>query len=43
MSQESTKPTQPEESKVGIGAYISLIFAMVFFSGLLGKRMVVCF
>lgn len=38
MSQESTKPTQPEESKVGIGAYISLIFAMVFFSGLLGGK-----
>lgn len=33
MSNESSLPTQPEKEdmKVGIGAYISLIFAMVFF------------
>lgn len=41
MSNETltpTQPDQPEKLKVGIGAYISLIFAMVFFSGLLGGK-----
>ena len=38
MSNESSLPDQPEKIKVGIGAYISLIFAMVFFSGLLGGK-----
>ena len=38
MSNESSLPDQPEKIKVGIGAYVSLIFAMVFFSGLLGGK-----